>query len=117
MSGQTIPVGHVLVRSTPQFDEHTVPAGLLASHRIAPGVWGRLVVLGGGATFAFDDEADAPRILVAGHSIVIPPERAHRVVITGPVRFVVEFYSLPRSPSPITAHADPTIACIAVPKG
>lgn len=109
MSRQTIPLGHVLVRTTPQFDEHTVPVGLLASHRIAAGVWGRLVVLSGGVTFAFDDESDAPRILRTGDAIVIPPEQAHRVVITGPVGFVVEFHSHPRSPSPIRADADPTI--------
>lgn len=107
MTDRPIPAGHVLTRTTPQFDEHTVPAGLLASHRIAPGVWGRLVVLSGAVTFAFDDESEAPRCLGAGDAVTIPPDRPHRVVITGPVGFVVEFHSLPRPQSLPDATPDP----------
>jgi tellurite resistance-related uncharacterized protein len=37
-----LPDGLVLDRTTDEFDEHTVPAGLLRDHRVAAGVWGRL---------------------------------------------------------------------------
>lgn len=86
-----IPAGHVLARCTPEFDESSIPAGLLAVHRVAAGVWGRLVVRSGSIGFRFEDGGGV-RTIAAGDVQVIPPERPHRVVVTGPVRFVVEFH-------------------------
>ncbi len=86
-----LPAGCELVRTTREFDEHAVPAGLLSAHRVADGVWGRLVVREGALRFGFDDEAD-DRLVGAGASQVIPPGRFHRLTIDGPVRFVVEFH-------------------------
>lgn len=80
-----------LVRTTREFDERTVPAGLLAAHRVADGVWGRLVVREGSLRFGFDDEAEE-RPVGAGASQVIPPGRFHHLVLDGAVRFVVEFH-------------------------
>ena len=90
-----LPAGVALVRTTAEFDERSVPRGLLRAHRVAAGVWGRLVVHGGSLTFGFDDEADSERVVEAGTSQVIPPARTHHVTIVGPVRFVVEFYEPP----------------------
>lgn len=98
-----LPAGCTLVRATPEFDENTVPGGLLAAHRIAAGVWGRLVVLDGSIRFAFDgaghdDDAPEPTaadhewVVAAGEHVVIPPERLHHVRIDGAVRFLVEFH-------------------------
>ena len=87
-----LPADHVLVRTTPEFNEESVPPALLATHATAVGVWGNLVVLEGRATFVFEDEADAPYLLGPTDTVAIAPQRPHRVVITGPVRFVVEFY-------------------------
>ena len=86
----SLPSDLELARTTAEFDEHTVPAGLLRDHRVAAGVWGRLVVSSGRLRFGFgdDDEAD----VVAGDAIVIPPERVHHVHVVGPVRFHVEFH-------------------------
>lgn len=81
-----------LVRTTPEFDEHTVPTGLLAAHRTAPDVWGRLVVREGAIGFVFDDHPDDIHQLSRGESIGIAPQRGHHVIVTGPVRFVVEFH-------------------------
>ena len=94
--GRALPGGLVLVRTTPEFTEETVPAALLRAHRVAEGVWGRLVVIEGAVEFVFEDEPELRTRLTAGTSIAIPPKRPHRVVLVGPARFAVEFH---RSPS------------------
>ncbi|NNE12425.1 MAG: DUF1971 domain-containing protein, partial [Ilumatobacter sp.] len=72
------------------------PSGLLREHRIAEGVWGRLVVRDGALTFVFDGETASPSSLVtAPGEQIIPPGVPHHVVIGGAVRFVVEFYRPP----------------------
>ena len=99
-----LPPGCSLVRTTPEFDEHTVPTGLLRAHRVADGVWGRLVVRAGSLSFGFDDEApDATdRVVAAGGSQVIPPGRSHHVSVDGAVRFVVEFHR-PATPDTVSS--------------
>ncbi len=89
----SIPAGHVLERTTAEFDEHSVPTGLLRDHRVARGTWGRLVVRAGGLRFGFGDDAEFD--VAAGESVVIPPERLHHVAVDGAVRFVVEFHRPP----------------------
>ena len=86
------PEGLRLVRTTRRFTELTVPAGLLASHRIATGVWGRLVVHSGSLTFEFEEGPEDPISLTAGEAHDIPPQRPHHLVIDSPVTFQVEFY-------------------------
>lgn len=86
-----LPAGCELVRATREFDEQTVPAALLAAHRVADGVWGRLVVREGALRFGFDDET-TERLVTAGSSQVIPPGRLHHLTVDGAVRFVVEFH-------------------------
>ncbi|NNE11867.1 MAG: DUF1971 domain-containing protein, partial [Ilumatobacter sp.] len=61
---RSLPDGLHLVRTTREFDETTVPSGLLREHRIAEGVWGRLVVRDGALTFVFDGETASPSSLV-----------------------------------------------------
>ncbi len=87
-----IPEGFTLARTTSVFDCDTVPAGLLRAHRVAEGVWGRLLVHDGQVRFVFEDAPDEPIAVVAGGAVVIPPSRYHHVELDGPVRFSVEFY-------------------------
>ncbi len=87
-----VPDGSELMRVTPEFDEHTVPASLLDSHQIAAGCWGRLSVTQGSLEFIFEDQPDRPRSLGAGESIAIPPQRPHKLALIGPAHFFVEFY-------------------------
>lgn len=89
----TLPAGLELARTTAEFDEHTVPAGLLRDHRIAAGVWGRLVVTVGALQFAFSGD-DEIRV-AAGETVVIPPQQVHHVRVDGAVRFHVEFHRPP----------------------
>ncbi len=99
-----VPADAVLVRTTPEFDEASVPPGLLRAHRVAVGVWGRLVVRSGSLGFGFDHDSgegdgacdgESEWTIGAGSSQAIPPERLHHVTIDGPVQFVVEFYEPP----------------------
>jgi tellurite resistance-related uncharacterized protein len=88
-----MPPGLVVVRTTPEFTEHTVPAGLLAAHRVAAGTWGRLVVRSGTVRFLFEDPPATTHEVAAGESIDIPPTIGHRVEPGVGSRFVVEFHS------------------------
>jgi tellurite resistance-related uncharacterized protein len=84
-----------LARTSPLWTESTVPAGLLSAHRIAEGVWGRLVVSAGKLTLIFEDTPDETHVLATGDSAVIPPARPHHVVLDGPVEFSIEFHRRP----------------------
>jgi tellurite resistance-related uncharacterized protein len=90
-----LPEGLVHLRTTPEFDERSVPAGLLAAHRVAAGVWGRLRVLSGSLVFRFENGDDEGRRLVAGDTQAIPPSDPHHLEMTGSVRFLVEFHGQP----------------------
>ncbi len=87
-----LPTGLVLQRTTPIFTEDTVPEGLLRTHRVADGVWGRLIVRSGALGFVFEDSNDETLTVTAGNSLVIAPGRLHHVIISGPVEFAVEFH-------------------------
>jgi tellurite resistance-related uncharacterized protein len=93
-----LPSGLHHVRTTPWFDRDTVPAGLLAAHQVAEGVWGRLIVDTGSLAFTFEDEPDRTHRVEAGGDLVIPPATPHHVTVDGPVRFAVEFYRVPETP-------------------
>ncbi len=91
-----LPPGLDHVRTTDVFDEHTAPAGLRRAHRVADGVWGRLVVYTGALSFRFEDEPDQVRVVSTGDAMVIPPARLHHVTFDqGPVTFAVEFHRPP----------------------
>lgn len=88
-----LPTGLEPVRTTPVFDRDTVPKGLLAAHRIASGVWGKLVVHSGSLLFRFEDHPGDSRLVPSGEYVVIPPDRPHRVELDdGPVSFSIEFH-------------------------
>ncbi len=95
MASPELPEGLELVRTTDVFDNDSVPAGLLRAHRVAEGVWGRLVVHTGSVTFVFEDAPDDPITVEAGRSQVIPPGRRHHVELPDPATFAVEFHRAP----------------------
>ncbi len=87
-----LPAGLEHRRTTDVFDQASVPSGLLRSHRLAPGVWGRLVVHEGAVRFRHEDGGE-PLLVSAGDWVVIEPERPHRLELLGPVRLAVEFHA------------------------
>lgn len=86
------PEGFEHVRTTDVFDNDSVPAGLLRAHRVADGVWGRLIVHTGRLRFVFEDQPDAPIPVAAGGGVLIPPARPHHLELDHSVTFSVEFH-------------------------
>ncbi|HEY6877784.1 MAG TPA: DUF1971 domain-containing protein [Polyangiales bacterium] len=86
----TLPTEVRAYKRTPEFDEHTVPAGLLRAHTTKPGVWGRIVVLEGSLLYRVPTRGLALTLDTSRVGIV-EPEVPHEVEPRGHVRFYVEF--------------------------
>ena len=75
-----LPAGLRLVRSSPEWNEHTLPDALRRIHRLAPGTWGRIVLRHGHLRLAL---ATTPSLEVEltgnGATHAIPPEVDHDV--------------------------------------
>lgn len=65
-------------KSTPVFDEHTLPAGLRKEHRTKPGVWGVIRVLDGRLRYRVLDPV-SERILDSEHPGLVLPDQPHFV--------------------------------------
>lgn len=89
-----LPADVEVYRRTPEFDETSVPRGLLADHATKAGTWGRIVVEEGRLRYELASEDDR-WVLRPGVPGIIAPEMKHRVVPLGPVRFFVEFLRAP----------------------
>lgn len=89
---ESLPSGVTKVGSTPSMTEKTVVPGILRNHLAPKGKIGYLVVEEGALQYVWEDDADNVLDADQEHPIVIFPERFHHVVITGAVRFRVEFY-------------------------
>lgn len=92
-----LPFAVRLVRSSPLWDERTMPRGLLRSHRLSVGTWGVLKVHEG--DLGFSVLGDAPLSMVLHRDSpdwAIPPEVAHEVRPLGPVRFSIDFFAVAR---------------------
>ena len=82
-----MPDGLRSVRTTPIWDQVTMPAGLRHAHGIAAGTWGRIDVHDGRLRYA---AATTPAIRIelgAGATQAIPPGVEHEVEPLGAVRF------------------------------
>lgn len=89
-----LPAGAIKVGSTPSMTEETIKPAILKSHLAPKGKIGLLVVEEGHCQYVWEDE-DGPALDAdPDHPIVIYSERYHRVVITGPVKLRVEFYTI-----------------------
>lgn len=84
----TLPLGLEVYKQTKEFDEATVPKGLLHDHTTKAGTWGRIVVSEGRLRYTIGEES---WILSAGVVGIVEPTVPHHVTPQGPVRFRVEF--------------------------
>jgi tellurite resistance-related uncharacterized protein len=81
-------------RSTPIFDEKTLPDALRGNHQTKEGVWGVIKVLEGELHLTYV-EPRAEKLLTPGNPGVVAPQQTHFVTPTGPMRMQVDFYSEP----------------------
>jgi len=86
-----LPTSWHVVRSTPEFNEHSMPAGLRKSHRVAGDRWGRLAVHAGHMRFTARTEPPIDIVLGPGATQAIPPQVEHEVEPIGPVTFHLDF--------------------------
>ena len=104
-----VPPDAVAYQRTPEFTEHSVPAGLLRNHNTKAGVWGRIVVSEGSLLYRIvgantPGTAVEERVLHPGQDGVVEPGVLHEVALLGPVRFHVEFLRVPDGRANV-AHA------------
>ncbi|GGC44580.1 hypothetical protein GCM10011371_34980 [Novosphingobium marinum] len=78
-------------KSTPRFNEETLPDAIRTAHSTKAGVWGVLVVEAGSVRLIFHE----PRQVLTvspGSPATIPPEALHHVETDGPMIMYVDFY-------------------------
>jgi tellurite methyltransferase len=86
------------VRSSPEWDEHSLPPGLRRAHQLATGTWGKIIVREGVLRFSMSGEPPLSIELVPGSPAQpIPPGVRHEVAPAGHVRFSIDFYTVDRS--------------------
>jgi tellurite resistance-related uncharacterized protein len=81
-------------RSTPVFDETTLPAALRANHSTKAGVWGVIRIIEGQVRLTY---VAPPReiILDPDHPGLVEPEQVHFVTPLGVLKMQVEFHDRP----------------------
>ncbi|MDU1911474.1 DUF1971 domain-containing protein [Fusobacterium sp.] len=90
---EQLPVNLKKIGETPIMSEKDILKEIVESHTSPKGKYGYLVIIEGTADFVWEDEPDKIYTADKHHPIVIFPERKHHVIITGPVKLKVEFYS------------------------
>lgn len=83
-------------RSTPVFDQDTLPAALRSEHRTKAGTWGVIRVLSGTLRLHLPDDGQV-RELSEAQPGVVEPEQTHWVEPVGSVRMRVDFHAAPPS--------------------
>ena len=81
-----------LFKTSTEYDERTIPEGMLQDHRLRSGVWGRIVLREGKLMYALAEPAGAAWVLRPGIDGIIAPGLSHWIAPNGSVRFVVEFF-------------------------
>jgi len=84
-------------RSTPVFDENTLPQALRDRHRTKDGVWGVIRVLEGELRLTYIDPPSEV-MLAPDNPGMIQPGQTHFVTPSGPMRMQVDFYDEPPAP-------------------
>jgi tellurite resistance-related uncharacterized protein len=78
-------------KSTPVYDQTTLPGGLRREHRTKPGVWGIIRLLEGRVRYHVLDPV-SETILDPDHPGLVLPDQPHFVEPLGPIRMQIEFY-------------------------
>ncbi|MFA7554262.1 MAG: DUF1971 domain-containing protein [Spongiibacteraceae bacterium] len=78
-------------KRTPEFNQQTVPQGLLHEHKTKESVWGKIVVLEGQLQYTIHEPNQEVIILDINRHGIVEPTMRHQVKPLGHVRFYVEF--------------------------
>jgi tellurite resistance-related uncharacterized protein len=81
-------------KTTPVFNEATLPAALRTDHSTKAGVWGVIRVLSGCLRLHFADDASTVDV-TPDRPGILQPARKHRVEPVGAMTMRVEFYTSP----------------------
>lgn len=89
---KNLPVDVAPYKQTPEFDELSIPAGLLKEHQTKEGVWGKIVILEGQLQYTINEPSEEIIVLDENKFGVVEPTVRHEVKPLGRVRFYVEFH-------------------------
>lgn len=78
-------------KSTPVFDENTLPQALQKAHSTKAGIWGLLELLSGDLVYVIEENGNS-RHMKAGNKQIIEPQKLHHVELVGPVQMQVHFF-------------------------
>ena len=78
-------------RSTPVFDEISLPATLRSAHSLKAGTWGRICVIEGQLRLTYCD-THAEVMLSPEVSGLIQPQQLHFVEPLGPIKMRIDFF-------------------------
>lgn len=78
-------------RSTPVFDEISLPAALRSAHSLKAGTWGRICVIEGQLKLTYCD-THAQVLLSPEVSGLIQPQQLHFVEPLGPIKMRIDFF-------------------------
>ncbi|MGI4721607.1 MAG: DUF1971 domain-containing protein [Janthinobacterium lividum] len=90
-TSQTHAVPPAPYRSTPIFDETTLPPALLNVHSLKPGTWGQICVIEGQLKLTYCDP-HATVTLSPERPGLIQPQQAHFVEPLGAIKMRIDFY-------------------------
>jgi tellurite methyltransferase len=102
-----IPEDLTVLRTTPTWDEQTMPPALRRAHRVASGTWGRLHVESGALRFVAGTDPVTDAIVDADTIQGIPPDVEHHIEPQGRARFALDFLGRPDEGS--TARPSPDL--------
>lgn len=89
---QALPSHVIAYKKTPEFNQDTVPAGLLKQHATKEGTWGKIIILEGQLRYRILEPSIEEIMLNTSYFGVVEPTILHEVETVGSVRFLVEFY-------------------------
>jgi len=82
----------VKYKSTPAFDQHSVPAGLLKAHQTKAGTWAKIVIVSGKLSYRILEPECEEWVLSSENHGVVEPSILHEVAPLGEVQFYLDFY-------------------------
>ena len=79
-------------KRTPEFNNDTIPKGLLKAHKTKEGTWGKIVILSGQLHYRILEPQLEEWVLSPRDFGVVEPTVLHEISPIGAVTFYVEFF-------------------------